>query len=251
MIYVADTGNHRIKIFNTDGTLAGSWGSNGKGPGQFAGHHSGPRGIAIDARDHVYVVDAGGGRVQKFTAQGDFITAWGEPGTAPGQFTADDLRGPQGIALDGAGNVYVADTAAGRIQKFTGDGALLAVWTTALQGETRASPTWLAISSDRLYVTDRVGQRVQYYDLAGTAIGVWSGTKFKNIGGIAVSPTGAVYVADKENLSIFTPDGVTLRRIRPYNDGRAHPAAVALGLAGQVYVIDRTGNYISVLSSER
>ena len=86
-IYVADTNNHRIQKFDTDGNFITKWGS---GEGQF----SQPFGIAIDSSNNVYVDDLTS-RIQKFTSDGKFITEWGSQGIGDGQF-----RNPHGIAID-------------------------------------------------------------------------------------------------------------------------------------------------------
>ena len=69
--------------------------------------------MAVDTEGHVYVADSDNHRVQKFTAEGKFLTEWGEFGEAPGQFNVS-----LGIAVDAAGNVYVSDSHNHRIQKF-------------------------------------------------------------------------------------------------------------------------------------
>ena len=61
--------------------------------------------------------------MQKFGADGTLLLQWGEEGSENGQF-----RNPTGIALDSAGNVYVAESGNSRVQKFTADGRWLATW---------------------------------------------------------------------------------------------------------------------------
>jgi WD40 repeat protein len=236
LIYVADTGNQRIQVLRSDSVFVSSWGSVGTGPGQFAGKYNGPRGIAIDARDNVYVVDSAGGRVQKFTSAGEFIAAWGEPGTADGQFRAGEHNGPTGIAIDSAGNVYVADTANSRIQKFTAEGAFVAQWKVLFAGDESASPTWLAIGGDRLYVTDGIKERVHVSSLDGAPIGTWSGASFERVGGIAVGASGEVFVADEGRVQIFTPDGELLSAISD-QDGISGPASIGFDRDGRLYVV--------------
>jgi len=116
--YVADSGNERVQRFNLSGTFVSAWGSNGTNNGQF---QYGPRGVATNAGGDVYVVDFR--RIQRFTASGAFLLGWAtlEPIYAPFVF---------GIAIDPAGNVYVADPAGHQILKFGPNGAPIA-WPSA------------------------------------------------------------------------------------------------------------------------
>jgi tripartite motif-containing protein 71 len=108
-VYVADTPDHKIKKFSTDGSEITQWGENGIGDGQF----SFPSSIATDPAGNVYVYDSGNYRIQVFTSEGEFITKWGSQGAGDGQF----IR-PSGVAADPAGSVYVADSGNNRIQVF-------------------------------------------------------------------------------------------------------------------------------------
>src|SRR5262249_9631 len=86
--------HHRISIFDTSGAFLAKWGVFGSGAGEL----NGPAGVAIDADDHVYVVDQNNHRVQKFTTDGTYILQWGEAGTRDGQVNL-----PWGVAVRGAG----------------------------------------------------------------------------------------------------------------------------------------------------
>ena len=106
---MADSGNHRIQKFTSDGTFLLKWGSLGTADGQFTS----PRGIAVDLSGNVYVGGRQNHRIQKFTSQGVFLAKWGSFGSGEGQFNR-----PRGIAIDAPGTVYVADTENHRIQAF-------------------------------------------------------------------------------------------------------------------------------------
>jgi DNA-binding beta-propeller fold protein YncE len=143
-VYVADTSNHRIQKFTSEGTYIRTWGGFGSGDGQFNYAH----GVAVDTSGNVFVSDSqvvpppdnafvsqngngripsgnafvsqnGNGRIQKFTNTGIFTTRWGSQGSADGQ-----LLSAQGIAIKSATvsfleeRVYVADTGNSRIQVF-------------------------------------------------------------------------------------------------------------------------------------
>lgn len=113
-VYTAENANHRVQKFTTTGTYLTQWGYLGSGDGQF----DNPVRLATSPDGSlVYVVDYMNSRVQVFTDSGGYLGQWGTAGGEPGQF-----RGPIGIAVDGLGNVFVADTNNGRIQVF-GDAA--------------------------------------------------------------------------------------------------------------------------------
>ena len=99
-MYVGDTENHRIQLYDVDGIYIATWGSMGTGDGEFMN----PTDIAVDVVGRVYVADTGNDRFQRFTKQGAFDGAWGETGFPPGYF-----HSPSGIAIGTARNVYVAD----------------------------------------------------------------------------------------------------------------------------------------------
>jgi DNA-binding beta-propeller fold protein YncE len=106
-VYVADTLNDRVEIFDADGEFISTFGKNGDGPADFER----PKGIAIDCDGHIWVVDAGQNVVKVFTPQGRLLICIGGQGAYPGQF-----NGPWGIAIDASNRVIVSETLPGRVQ---------------------------------------------------------------------------------------------------------------------------------------
>lgn len=134
-VYVTDRGNDRIQKFSSDGAFITKWGSFGTGDGQFGnpnnvGYTQYLAGIAVDSAGYVYVTDYPNYRVQKFTSNGVFVAKWGSFGTGNGQFGGTQIGavGPEGIAVDQAGFVYVTDAGNNRNQKFTSDGVYVTQW---------------------------------------------------------------------------------------------------------------------------
>jgi len=112
-VYVADSGNHRIQKFTSEGEFIRKWGKKGTGDGRFML----PGGITVGSDGSVYVADSKNSRIQKFTSEGEFVSKWGTRGTI-GQgegkfFRTDDVA----VAADGS--IYVTDSVRSLIQKFS------------------------------------------------------------------------------------------------------------------------------------
>lgn len=108
-VYVADSCNHRIQVFNSDGNFFRAHGKAGSGSGEF----SYPYDVQIDAQGFEFVCEFGNSRIQIFDADGRVVEILGQAGQRPGEF-----HNPWSIALDSAGNLYVADSKNNRVQKF-------------------------------------------------------------------------------------------------------------------------------------
>jgi len=108
-VYVSDTINNRIQIFDADGDFLSMFGRPGDGPGFFGR----PKGLAVDHDGHVWVADTSMDRVQVFDHEGRVAAYFGIHGTLPGQFVL-----PTGIAIDKKNRVIVSEQFKGRIQIF-------------------------------------------------------------------------------------------------------------------------------------
>jgi sugar lactone lactonase YvrE len=179
-VYVADTENDSIRKISPAGvvtTLAG-----GEGPGEqdgtgAAARFFGPRGVAVDATGHLYVADTGNNLIRKVSPAGAVTTLAGTRvkfvGSQVIRFAdgtgADAVfNSPNGVAVDGSGNVYVADTENNCIRK--------------------VSPASV--------VTTLAGSIQGFEDGAGAT------AKFFLPRGVAVDGSGNVYVADRGNERI-------------------------------------------------
>lgn len=125
-LYIADTLNHRVRKVDPDGvirTIAGTGerGYSGDGGPGVAARLSEPRGLAIDGDGHLYIADTGNHAIRKLTAEGRIYTIAGNgsPGWEGdgGPALQAGLDSPWGLALDGLGNLYVADSGNRRIRK--------------------------------------------------------------------------------------------------------------------------------------
>ena len=106
-VYVADTENNRVQVFDSDG------GFRMLISGSAAGALKGPEGIALGPEGRIFVADTDNHQIQVFDASGAFIALWGQQGSANGRFGL-----PRGVAVGGDGQVYVADSENHRIQVF-------------------------------------------------------------------------------------------------------------------------------------
>lgn len=108
-LYVSDTWNDRVEVFDADGNFIRTWGKNGDGPGDFAR----PKGIAIDCDGHVWVADAMLNRLQVFTPEGRLLLGMGGFGIMPGEFEA-----LTGLTIDKQNRVFTSEQMLGRTQMF-------------------------------------------------------------------------------------------------------------------------------------
>ena len=125
-LWCADDGTHTITHFSPEGELLMTIGT----PGQPAPRWSGrpfnrPTHAAVSPNTgHIYVTDGyGNARVHRYSADGELLMSWGEPGIDPGQFLL-----PHNVLVDGDDRVIVADREAHRVQVFDADGGLITVW---------------------------------------------------------------------------------------------------------------------------
>ena len=108
-VYVSDSMNFRVQIFDLNGNFISEFGQLGDGSGDFARS----KGVAVDSDGNIYVVDALFGVVQIFNEQGKLLLTFGKEGSKPGQFWL-----PTGIYIDQDDDIYVADSYNHRIQVF-------------------------------------------------------------------------------------------------------------------------------------
>ncbi len=108
-LYVSDTYNNRIEIFDADGNFIRAFGKAGDRPGTF----SRPKGIAVDVDGHVWVADAVQDRVQCFTPEGQLLIWMGGHGVLPGQF-----RTVAGLYIDKNNRIFTSEQYPGRVQMF-------------------------------------------------------------------------------------------------------------------------------------
>lgn len=163
-IYVTDTGNKRVLIFDTSGNSVGKIDS-GASPQKVApaypfnqpGELNEPVGIAVDPQGNVFVADTDNKRIQKFDQAGKAVAQWPVPAGDwdPGPYLEPFL------ALDGAGNVYATAPTGKTVLKYSPTGQLLGSKNTAPGGKMLGLPTGITVDKDgTIYVVDTTNNAV-------------------------------------------------------------------------------------------
>jgi prepilin-type N-terminal cleavage/methylation domain-containing protein len=225
-LYVGDQSNNVIRKITPAGvvtTFAGS-GTAGTANGTgVAAQFSSPAGVAVDSSNNVYVADYGNHMIRKITPAGVVTTvAGGTRGYLDATGTSAQFNFPNQLTVDSAGNLFVADTynnmirkitPAGVVTTFAGDGTAGTLNGTGTAAEFNV-PLGITISADgTLYVADQGSARIRRITSAGVvstlagsttgfANGLGSNAQFNNVGGVLVTNSGNLYVADRTNYLV-------------------------------------------------
>ncbi|KAL3831636.1 hypothetical protein ACJMK2_023364 [Sinanodonta woodiana] len=248
-IYVADSSNHRVQVFDHIGAFVKSFGYYGDSEGEF----DCLTGIAINCLGQIIISDRYNHRIQVFDHNGEFQLAFGEEGREDGQ-----MLYPWGVSCDSMGFIYVCDKENHRVQVFQSNGQFVRKFGRLGHGQGQfENPHYLAMSSDnKVYVSDSSNHRIQVFSMYGDflfsfgSIGTMQG-QMKFPKGICIDEQGFVVVADSGNnrIQVFRGDGRYYCMFGTYgSEGGQFKGLEGLGLLanGNVVVSDRENHRIQI-----
>ena len=293
-LYIADNWNHRIRRVDTAGIITtfagiGEGDSRGDDGLAVAAGVSAPEDLAVDGAGNLYIADRGNHRVRRVDAAG-IITTFA--GTGEEGFSGDGgpavgalLKRPSGVAVDGVGNLYIADSGNHRIRRVDAAGIITTIAGSEGYGSigdngpaVEASlyyPYRVAVDgSGNLYIVDGFNRRIRRVDPAGTIttiVGIGIGRFSEGEGpaseAVLIDPTdvaldgaGNLYISDWNRIhrvdtrgTITTIAGTGISGFAgdggPALEARLNrPAGIAADSSGNVYVADTDNHRIRILS---
>ena len=261
-IFVLDSGNQRVHVFDAEGLPLNSWGEAGSGDAQFSPEGDGPWGIGVDDQ-FVYVADTWNHRVQKFSHDGEFLGAFGQNGD-PLAMPNNGLGiffGPRDILMGDDGLIYINDTGHHRIQIMDPDGNFIGQIGLTNQLGIGPGEFYEPVGSAQgpdgsIYVTDTWNGRMQkltagpsYFPVSQWNIPEWA-TNFSiyNKPYVAVDSGGRVFVTDPEGyrVLIFDTNGQYIGKF-----GNFGTDANSFGLPNGIFIDSQDNIYVADADNHR
>jgi uncharacterized protein (TIGR03437 family) len=291
-LFIADQENHRIRKVSAAGIIStvagnGAYKFSGDGGPATAASLNGPRGVAVDAAGNMHIAGDGNQRIRRVTPAGGITTV---AGNGSGGFSGDggpatsaSLSDPFGVAVDAAGNLYIADTSNYRVRKVSPSGIISTVAGNGVEGfsgdggpATSASlsdPFGVAVdAAGDLYIAHPYHHRVRKVSpsgiittVAGNGSGGFSGdggpaaaASLNEPLGVAVDAAGNLYIADRNNYRVRKVSSSGIITTVAGNGGYmfsgdggpatsaslAYPSGVAVDAAGNLYIADMDNHRI-------
>lgn len=251
-VFVSDTDNHRIVVFDYDGNPLYAFGSMGSGKGQF----SFPYGIAVGNNGMVYVADLYNGNVQEFTQSGQFVKYF--INTA-----SKTVVKPAGLFIYN-NQLFVTDVALDKVMAFdlnTGKEVLNFGNIGNGPGQLK-SPNDVCVTANRIYVSDTGNDRVEIFDRSGKYVGVNIGgdpsaqtSAFVNTRGVGVDGRGTLFVVSNLTDMVFGFNSNGQRAFQPFgslgqgNNNFSLPNGLFIDSQGRLYIADSMNQRIQVFQN--
>ena len=232
-IYVADSFNNRIRKIAPDGTVTTIAGNGiagyNDGPAATAQFYA-PQGLAVDAQGNVFVADFGNSVIREIVSSTGTVTTIAGNGIAGyvdgAAIKTAEFNSPAAVALDGKGNIFVADYNNNIIRKITSAGVVSTVAGTKTAG----------------YINGTVNTSTSFY------------TSFNHPSGLVLDANGNIFVADAGNNAIrqITPGGVvsTIAGGPGQSTLVGYPAGIAIDAQSNFYITDASGRVVELTASK-
>ncbi len=295
--YIADTNENRVRKVAANGTITtvagtGTLGYSGDGGPAASAWLNQPRGLALDASGNLYIADSNNYRIRKVDTSGNITTVAGYGSCCSaagdgGAATSARFGTVYGIALDAAGDLYIADGNNSRIRMVNTSGTITTVAGTGTSGysgdggaATSAQlnyPYGVAVdTAGKLYIADQSNQRIRKVDTSGNITTVaGSGTSgYSGDGGaatsaqlyypeaVAVDSAGNLYIADLDNQLIRKVTAAGIITTVAGNQGYGYsgdggpavnasfrsPSALSVDASGYVVIADQANNAVRLLT---
>jgi uncharacterized repeat protein (TIGR01451 family) len=288
-LYIADSGNGRIRVVSASGTITtiagnGNYNFGGDGGPATSAWLEGPQSVAVDSAGDVFIADTNNLRVREVIAGTINTIAGGGPIGDGGQVPFAALAQPGGVARDGSGNIYVADTSNNRVRMITPAGVISTVAGTGspgFSGDGAAATSAMlnhpqAVVLDKsanLYIVDSYNNRIRMvsggnittvagngnYGFAGDGAAA-TGAQLANPQALAIDSAGDLFIADANNQRIREVSGGNINTVAgngtagfsgdggtATNAQLANPTGVAVNAAGDtLYIADNNNQRIRV-----
>ncbi len=282
LLYISNAGHIRVRTVNLSSgiinTFAGSWfGYDGEGNAPLDAEFEAPTGILAGSSSHLLVVDSGQARVRDVNPQANTVrTIIGGYRGDGGKGTNACLDGPENLALDKAGNVYVAESNGNHVRKVAKNGTITTLVDTSgifgYDGDggtatyaTIAFPQGVATDpAGNLYVADNINSVIRKVNTHQVISTFASDPLFNSLTSVATDAQSNVYAVDQLACVVWeiTPSGVTsilagvLNNCGYNGDGIPattadlnQPYGVAVDSTGNVYIGDTGNNRVRIVDT--
>jgi hypothetical protein len=276
-LFITDAGNYRIRKVSPSGIITtvagnGTHGFSGDGGPATSAQLSGPLGMAVDGTSNLFIADAGNYRIRKVSPSGIITTVagngnYGDSGDG-GPATSAQLSDPYSVAVDGAGNVFIADTDSSRIRRVSPSGIITTVAGNGSYGysgdggpATSAqldSPRGVTVDGvSNLFIADTYNSRIRKVSpsgiittVAGNGIygvsgdgGLATSAQLSYPSSVAVDGVGNLFIADGGAIRKVSSSGLitTIATLGLY-------ASAAVDAAGNLFIADSGNNDVSRVS---